>query len=52
MWPELLKWPINQPFTTRDKAESFLHKIGAYKVLRELRYQLSYLCYFSKEGRR
>jgi len=52
MWPKLIEWPINPPYTMRDKVESFLRKIGVYETLIELKYQLSYLVYLCKTGKR
>ena len=43
MWPELLEWPINPPFTLRDKITWLLDKIGLYDAIWELKYQLSYI---------
>lgn len=42
MWPELLRWPINPPFTVRGRVVSFLTRTGAYGVLRELKYRAKY----------
>lgn len=48
MWPELMEWPINPPYTMRDKILGFLTKIGLSNLLREMKYQISYLRYLSK----
>jgi len=43
MWPELLRWPINPPYTTKDKLTRYLVHLGLYGPLSELRYQASYM---------
>ena len=45
MWPELMEWPINPPYTKRDKIIDFLTKIGMSNLLREIKYQISYMRY-------
>jgi len=40
MWPELLEWSINPPYTMREKIQSWLTKMGVYDLLRTLKYQL------------
>lgn len=45
MWPELLEWPLNPPYTTRDKIKEFLYKIGVFGIIKELKYRVSYLRY-------
>ena len=48
MWPELLEWPINPPYTTRYKIKAFLYKVGLFEILKELKYQVSYRRYLYK----
>lgn len=43
MWPELLAWPINPPYTMRDTVRLFLVRIGVFEPLKELKYKVSYL---------
>lgn len=43
MWPELLEYPVNPSVTVRDRFKSALMTIGAYEVLKELKYQVSYM---------
>jgi len=45
MWPELLNWPINPPYTQTDKLKSMLKRAGIYGLLKELKYQVNYLRY-------
>ena len=49
MWPEILQWPINPPFTKRDKMKWVLSKIGLFNVLKEMQYQVSYYLYLCKK---
>lgn len=48
MWPELLEWPINPPHTVRSKIAWFAGEVGMFGLLKELKYQLSYLRYLLK----
>ena len=47
MWPELLEWPINPPYTIRDKIVCFFEEVGMPEPLRELKYKVNYIwhCY-------
>lgn len=45
MWPELMEWPINPPYTKRDKIVDLLTKMGMSNPLREIKYQISYMRY-------
>jgi hypothetical protein len=45
MWPELLGWPINPPYTLRGKGARFLEEVGILGLLKELKYQVSYFKY-------
>lgn len=45
MWPELLEWPINPPYTIWEKVLWFLRKIGISELLKELKYQVNYVRY-------
>lgn len=45
MWPELLEWPVNPPCDMRDRVTSFLEKVGIFGLLKELKYQMSYVIY-------
>lgn len=49
MWPELMEWPMNPPYTTRDKILNFLNRIKMLNLLKEIKYQLSYLIYLGKK---
>lgn len=42
MWPELLAWPINPPYTAKDKIKNLLVKIGLFGPLKKLKYNLNY----------
>lgn len=48
MWPELLEWPINPPYTVRDNAAWFLKKVGIFEPLKEIKYQASYVRYLCR----
>ena len=48
-WPELMEWPMNPPFTRRDKVLDFLRRIKMLNFLKEIKYQLSYLLYLGKK---
>lgn len=48
MWPELLEWPINPPYTVRGKVASFLSEIGLFDLLKEFKYQMNYIRYLWK----
>jgi hypothetical protein len=43
MWPELLEYPVNPAVSIRDRIKNGLMMIGAYEVLKELKYQVSYM---------
>lgn len=43
MWPELLKWPINPPYTIRDKLTRLLIKVGVFELLKDITYLINYL---------
>jgi hypothetical protein len=43
MWPELLEYPVNPSISLRDRIKSGLMMIGAYEILKELKYQVSYM---------
>jgi hypothetical protein len=45
MWAELLAWPINPPYTVRDKISWVLEKTGFFQFLKELKYQVHYSKY-------
>jgi hypothetical protein len=45
LWPELLGWPINPPYTFKDKMYSLLEKAGLFNPLKEFQYNLNYLRY-------
>ncbi len=48
MWPELLRWPINPSADkVRDKIASLLKTLGVYPLLKELKYQISYVRHLS-----
>jgi hypothetical protein len=49
MWPELLKWPINPPYTMRDKITWVLGEVGMLELLKELKYQVNYVKHLYKE---
>ena len=49
MWPELLKWPINPPYTMKDKIKHLLTKIEILEPLMQLRYYLNYLRWYFKK---
>lgn len=53
MWPGLLQWPINPPYTMRSKARHFLNKVGVFGHgwLTELKYQIRYARYLKHAGR-
>lgn len=42
MWPELLAWPINPPYNTRDKVRSFLMEARVWGLLKGLQYYFRY----------
>jgi hypothetical protein len=42
MWPELLQWPINPPYTLRGRVLSSLDKVGVLGALKEMKYQTEY----------
>ena len=43
MWPELLDWPINPPYTKQDKVYWLLMKIGILDFLKDVKYQFNYI---------
>lgn len=43
MWPALLDWPINPPFTVRNRRDQLLGTIGLFAPLKELKYQVRHL---------
>jgi len=43
MWPELLEWPINPPYTIQDKIICILVELGLYEPFKELKYQINYI---------
>ncbi len=44
MWPELLNWPINPPYTVKAKAiELFLVRTGLFEPMKRLKYKLCYV---------
>jgi len=43
MWPELLEFPINPPYTPRSKLVNLLNQIGLFGLFKELKYQLAYV---------
>jgi hypothetical protein len=45
MWPELLRWPVNPPFSFRTRTVALLRRSGLYAVGRELNYRLKYTRY-------
>jgi len=45
MWPELLDFPINPPYSKADKMNAFLHKIGFDKHLKHILYRFDELKY-------
>lgn len=45
MWPELLNWPFNPPYTFQDKIVDYMKGMGIYSLLKELKYQAYYLRY-------
>lgn len=51
MWPELLKWPFNPPYTMRNKVTHFLDHVGLFGMLKELRYQIRYFRHLVESGR-
>jgi len=51
MWPELLEWPFNPTYTLRSRVDWCLDKLRLYDVLKELKYQLSYIRYLCKTGK-
>jgi len=46
MWPDLLNWPINPPFTMRERIVDILIKLGVFDNLKEIKYQVNH--YFWK----
>jgi hypothetical protein len=51
MWPDLLGWPINPPFTFRDKIVKLFKKMGIYTLLKEMKYRWNYLRFRFKASR-
>lgn len=51
MWPELLEWPINPPFTIRDKSAAVLKNTGLFEPLKELKYRVHYFKYLADTKR-
>lgn len=55
MWPELLKWPINPTTTVTGKVKQITKNIGAFKLLKEIKYIYNYVrdllfCYLMKSA--
>lgn len=50
MWPELMKWPINPPYTTKDKVKKMLVKTGVFESLKQLKYKLNYIKWYLKQN--
>lgn len=48
MWPDLLEWPVNPPYTIQDKVTWLLVELGLYELYTELRYQVNYLKHISR----
>lgn len=48
MWPELLAWPINPPYTIIDRITWLLVKPGLYEPLKEVKYQINRLIHIMK----
>jgi hypothetical protein len=42
MWPHLLLWPINPPYTLRDRIIWLLGRVGILEPLKEIKYQMDY----------
>ncbi|MBP9009710.1 MAG: hypothetical protein WAP08_04870 [Smithellaceae bacterium] len=42
MWPELLTWPVNPPYTIKDKMKNILKMLGIFKPLDRMKYGFSY----------
>lgn len=49
MWPELLKWPINPPFTMKDKIKYLLEKIHFLELLKQLQYWWNFITWYLKK---
>jgi hypothetical protein len=49
MWPQLLEWPINPPYTMRSKVVKLFKQIGLYELFKELKYQANYFTYLCKK---
>jgi hypothetical protein len=45
MWPELLEFPINPPYTMREKCVGLLRQAGIFEPMKELKYQANYFMY-------
>lgn len=45
MWPELLDWPVNPPYTTKDKLKNILKILGLFEPLYHLKYKFNYFCW-------
>lgn len=45
MWPELMKWPINPPYSKGDKIAQSLKNIGIYPLMQEMKYRVNYMRY-------
>ena len=45
MWPELLEWPFNPAYGTRDKIVKLLEKMRLFSLFKELKYQMNYIMY-------
>ena len=43
MWPRLLDWPINPPFTVRNRRDQLLGTMGLFAPLKELKYRMKQL---------
>ncbi len=48
MWPELLAWPINPPYTAKDKVKNLLVKIGLFEPFKKMKYKLNYMSWLYK----
>ena len=51
MWPELLEWPINPPYTMRAKLTWLADKLRVFWLLKEAKYQVKYLRHLNKGGK-
>ena len=50
MWPELMKWPINPPYTIKGRVKKYLLiKTGLLEPLKQLKYELNYLKWYLKQ---